>query len=117
MNKNKKVFIFTWQNTFLCNIIFVLRFEVQVSEWVVAMASMFTRILSGRNTAVIMASLGAGTLVSSYVMTESGVSAGEKKKLYPPRWRIQLPFNYSTPSLSFQLTREYLFVQHYNPEK
>ncbi|XP_051751546.1 creatine kinase S-type, mitochondrial isoform X2 [Ctenopharyngodon idella] len=48
------------------------------------MASMFTRILSGRSTAVIMASLGAGTLVSSYVMTESGVSAGEKKKLYPP---------------------------------
>ncbi|CAM4538518.1 unnamed protein product [Leuciscus chuanchicus] len=49
------------------------------------MASMFTRMLSGRNTAVIMASLGAGTLVSSYVMmTESGVSAGEKKKLYPP---------------------------------
>ncbi|XP_067294286.1 creatine kinase S-type, mitochondrial isoform X2 [Pseudorasbora parva] len=48
------------------------------------MASMFNRLLSGRNTAVIMASLGAGTLVSSYVMTESGVSAGEKKKLYPP---------------------------------
>ncbi|XP_016130810.1 creatine kinase S-type, mitochondrial isoform X2 [Sinocyclocheilus grahami] len=49
------------------------------------MASMFTRVLSGRNTAVIMAGLGAGTLVSSYIMmTESGVSAGEKKKLYPP---------------------------------
>ncbi|XP_077087794.1 creatine kinase S-type, mitochondrial isoform X1 [Siphateles boraxobius] len=49
------------------------------------MASMFTRMLSGRSTAVLMASLGAGTLVSSYVMmTESGVSAGEKKKLYPP---------------------------------
>ncbi|XP_052411446.1 creatine kinase S-type, mitochondrial isoform X2 [Carassius gibelio] len=48
------------------------------------MASMFTRVLSGRNTAVIMASLGAGSLVSSYIMTESGVSAGEKKKLYPP---------------------------------
>ncbi|KAK7173589.1 hypothetical protein R3I93_003417 [Phoxinus phoxinus] len=49
------------------------------------MASMFTRMLSGRNTAVIIASLGTGTLVSSYVMvTEAGVSAGEKKKLYPP---------------------------------
>uniref|UniRef100_A0A673LNF0 Creatine kinase S-type, mitochondrial-like n=1 Tax=Sinocyclocheilus rhinocerous TaxID=307959 RepID=A0A673LNF0_9TELE len=48
------------------------------------MASMFTRVLSGRNTAVIMAGLGAGTLVSSYFMPESGVSAGEKKKLYPP---------------------------------
>ncbi|XP_050964842.1 creatine kinase S-type, mitochondrial isoform X2 [Labeo rohita] len=48
------------------------------------MASMFTRVLSGRNTAVIMAGLGAGTLVSSYIMTESGASAGEKKKLYPP---------------------------------
>ncbi|XP_016356549.1 creatine kinase S-type, mitochondrial [Sinocyclocheilus anshuiensis] len=49
------------------------------------MASMFTRVLSGRNTAVIMAGLGAGTLVSSYIMMiESGVSAGEKKKLYPP---------------------------------
>ncbi|XP_016383439.1 creatine kinase U-type, mitochondrial-like isoform X1 [Sinocyclocheilus rhinocerous] len=49
------------------------------------MASMFTRVLSGRNTAVIMAGLGAGTLVSSYIMmTGSGVSAGEKKKLYPP---------------------------------
>ncbi|RXN21191.1 creatine kinase S- mitochondrial isoform X1 [Labeo rohita] len=45
---------------------------------------MFTRVLSGRNTAVIMAGLGAGTLVSSYIMTESGASAGEKKKLYPP---------------------------------
>ncbi|XP_043095560.1 creatine kinase S-type, mitochondrial [Puntigrus tetrazona] len=48
------------------------------------MASMFTRVLSGRNTAVIVAGLGAGTLVSSYIMTESGVSAGEKNKLYPP---------------------------------
>ncbi|KAK2911709.1 hypothetical protein Q8A67_003842 [Cirrhinus molitorella] len=49
------------------------------------MASMFTRVLSGRNTAVIMAGLGAGTLVSSYIMTqESGVTAGEKIKLYPP---------------------------------
>ncbi|XP_051954445.1 creatine kinase S-type, mitochondrial isoform X1 [Xyrauchen texanus] len=48
------------------------------------MASMFTRMLSGRNKAAIMASLGAGTLVSSYIMMDSGVSAGEKRKLYPP---------------------------------
>ncbi|XP_056314475.1 creatine kinase S-type, mitochondrial [Danio aesculapii] len=45
---------------------------------------MFSRVLSGRNSAVVAASLGAGALVSSYIMTESGVSAGEKTKLYPP---------------------------------
>uniref|UniRef100_A0A8B9GZZ8 Creatine kinase S-type, mitochondrial n=1 Tax=Astyanax mexicanus TaxID=7994 RepID=A0A8B9GZZ8_ASTMX len=48
------------------------------------MASTFTRMLSGRNTAVLMASLGAGTLGAGYLMSESGVSAAEKKKLYPP---------------------------------
>lgn len=75
------------------------------------MASMFTRVLSGRNTAVIMAGLGAGTLVSSYIMTESGVSAGEKKKLYPPRWVGQLTLLsfQLTWELSFQLTLAFIF--------
>ncbi|XP_062873521.1 creatine kinase S-type, mitochondrial [Trichomycterus rosablanca] len=48
------------------------------------MASTFTRMLSGRNTAVVMASLGAGTLASGYLLSDSGISAAEKKKLYPP---------------------------------
>ncbi len=75
------------------------------------MASMFTRVLSGRNTAVIMAGLGAGTLVSSYIRTESGVFAGEKKKLYPPRWvgKLTLLSFQLTWELSFQLTLVFIF--------
>ncbi|XP_060762965.1 creatine kinase S-type, mitochondrial isoform X2 [Neoarius graeffei] len=48
------------------------------------MASTFTRMLSSRTTAMLMASVGAGTLASGYLMNESGVSAAEKMKLYPP---------------------------------
>ncbi|TSM85997.1 Creatine kinase S-type, mitochondrial [Bagarius yarrelli] len=48
------------------------------------MASTFTRMLSGRTTAMLMASVGAGTLASGYLLNESGVSAADRKKLYPP---------------------------------
>ncbi|XP_046698142.1 creatine kinase S-type, mitochondrial isoform X2 [Silurus meridionalis] len=48
------------------------------------MASPFTRMLSSRTTAMLMASVGAGTLASGYLMNDSGVSAAERKKLYPP---------------------------------
>ncbi|GAA6087631.1 creatine kinase S-type, mitochondrial [Tachysurus ichikawai] len=47
------------------------------------MASTFTRMLSGRTTAMLMASVGAGTLASGYLLNESGVTAAERKKLYP----------------------------------
>ncbi|XP_028852804.1 creatine kinase S-type, mitochondrial isoform X1 [Denticeps clupeoides] len=48
------------------------------------MASSFTRMLSGRNAAVVLASLGAGTLASGYMLSDSGVAAAERKKMYPP---------------------------------
>ncbi|KAM9447204.1 creatine kinase S-type, mitochondrial isoform 1-T1 [Clarias gariepinus] len=48
------------------------------------MASTFTRMLSGRTKAMLMASVGAGTLASVYLMNEFGVSAAERTKLYPP---------------------------------
>ncbi|XP_030647035.1 creatine kinase S-type, mitochondrial isoform X1 [Chanos chanos] len=49
------------------------------------MASTFTRLLSGRNTAVLLAGLGAGTLASGYMLSDSAaISAEEKRKLYPP---------------------------------
>lgn len=52
------------------------------------MASTFSRMLSGRTTAMLVASVGAGTLASGYLMNESGVSAAERRKLYPPRWGV-----------------------------
>ncbi|KAI1900430.1 hypothetical protein AGOR_G00049860 [Albula goreensis] len=50
------------------------------------MASAFTRMMSGRNTAVMLASLGAGTLASGYLLSDSAntpLAAAEKKKMYP----------------------------------
>ncbi|KAG9353584.1 hypothetical protein JZ751_011704 [Albula glossodonta] len=47
------------------------------------MASSFTRMISGRNTAMVLASLGAGTLAAGYAMTDTA-AAEEKRKLYPP---------------------------------
>lgn len=51
------------------------------------MANSFTRIMSGRNTAVILASIGAGTLASGYVLSDNtaAVAAAERTRLYPPR--------------------------------
>lgn len=50
------------------------------------MATSFTRMMSGRNTAVLLASLGAGTMATCYLMTDSNIlSAEERRKLYPPR--------------------------------
>ncbi|CAB1318267.1 unnamed protein product, partial [Coregonus sp. 'balchen'] len=49
------------------------------------MASSFTRMMSGRNTAMLLASLGAGTMATCYLMTDSNIlSAEERRKLYPP---------------------------------
>uniref|UniRef100_A0A667WBW7 Creatine kinase S-type, mitochondrial n=1 Tax=Myripristis murdjan TaxID=586833 RepID=A0A667WBW7_9TELE len=47
------------------------------------MAAPFTRMMSGRNSAVLLASLGAGTLASGYLLTDS-TAAAERKRLYPP---------------------------------
>ncbi|XP_034728374.1 creatine kinase U-type, mitochondrial-like [Etheostoma cragini] len=51
------------------------------------MANSFTRIMSGRNTAVILASIGAGTLASGYIFsdnTAAAAAAAERTRLYPP---------------------------------
>ncbi|KAL4623214.1 creatine kinase U-type, mitochondrial-like [Arapaima gigas] len=49
------------------------------------MASTFSRVLSSRKTAVLLASLCGGTLATGYVMSGSGSAAvAERKKLYPP---------------------------------
>ncbi|KAM4527280.1 creatine kinase S-type, mitochondrial-like [Odontesthes bonariensis] len=49
------------------------------------MASSFRRMISGRNTAVLLASLGAGTMATGLLMSENGSLAAEtRKKLYPP---------------------------------
>lgn len=42
-------------------------------------------MMSGRNTAVILASVGAGTLASGYLLSDS-TAAAERRKLYPPRY-------------------------------
>nr|XP_029137453.1 creatine kinase U-type, mitochondrial-like isoform X1 [Labrus bergylta] len=49
------------------------------------MAGPFTRLISGRNTAVLLASLGAGTMATGFLMTENNSLVAEAKKmLYPP---------------------------------
>ena len=54
--------------------------------WRITMAS-FTKMLSGRNTAVLLASLGAGTVATGYMLSDNAaLSAKERTKLYPPRW-------------------------------
>ncbi|KAK7934463.1 hypothetical protein WMY93_005359 [Mugilogobius chulae] len=51
----------------------------------VTMANPFTRMMSCRNTAVMLASVGAGALVTGYKLTESSATAAtERKRLYPP---------------------------------
>lgn len=49
------------------------------------MASSFTRLISGRNTAALLASLGAGTVATGFLLSDSSLAAEAKKKLYPPR--------------------------------
>lgn len=50
------------------------------------MASSFTRLMSGRGTAVLLASLGAGTMATGFLLSEnSSLAAEARKKLYPPR--------------------------------
>ncbi|XP_062307277.1 creatine kinase S-type, mitochondrial isoform X1 [Osmerus eperlanus] len=49
----------------------------------VTMASSFRRMMFGRGTAVVLASLGAGTLASGYLLSDTATAA-EKRKLYPP---------------------------------
>ncbi|CAL9682390.1 unnamed protein product [Knipowitschia caucasica] len=49
------------------------------------MASSFTRLISGRNKAVLLAGLGAGTMATGFLLNEGGsLSAEAKKMLYPP---------------------------------
>ncbi|KAK7895471.1 hypothetical protein WMY93_020796 [Mugilogobius chulae] len=49
------------------------------------MASSFTRLMSGRNKAVLLAGLGAGTMATGFLLSESSpLSADLKTKLYPP---------------------------------
>ncbi|XP_061115753.1 creatine kinase S-type, mitochondrial-like [Conger conger] len=50
------------------------------------MAHSFTRMLSGRSAAVALASLGAGTLASGFLLSQAGdcLSAAERRKMYPP---------------------------------
>lgn len=50
------------------------------------MANSFTRMMSGRHTAVILASIGAGTLASGYLLSDHIVAAAERTRLYPPRY-------------------------------
>uniref|UniRef100_A0A665T8L6 Creatine kinase S-type, mitochondrial n=1 Tax=Echeneis naucrates TaxID=173247 RepID=A0A665T8L6_ECHNA len=47
------------------------------------MANSFTRMVSGRNTAVVLASIGAGTLASGYLLSDA-TAAAERSRLYPP---------------------------------
>uniref|UniRef100_UPI0037E7F737 creatine kinase U-type, mitochondrial-like n=1 Tax=Semicossyphus pulcher TaxID=241346 RepID=UPI0037E7F737 len=49
------------------------------------MANSFTRMISGRNTAVVLASIGAGTLTSGFLLSDNtAAAAADRKKLYPP---------------------------------
>ncbi|XP_053276854.1 creatine kinase U-type, mitochondrial [Pleuronectes platessa] len=48
------------------------------------MANSFTRMMSGRSTAVLLASIGAGTLASGYLLCDSSAAAAERRRLYPP---------------------------------
>lgn len=51
------------------------------------MASVFTRMMSGRGVALMLGSLGAGAFATSYLRGDSaGVTAQDKTKLYPPRY-------------------------------
>ncbi|KAJ3603685.1 hypothetical protein NHX12_028429 [Muraenolepis orangiensis] len=47
------------------------------------MATQFTRMLAGRNTAVMLASLGAGAMATGYLYSDS-TAAAERRMLYPP---------------------------------
>lgn len=48
------------------------------------MANPFVRAMSGRNKAVMLASVGAGALTSAYLLGDSTMAA-EKRRLYPAR--------------------------------
>ncbi|CAB1352265.1 unnamed protein product [Coregonus sp. 'balchen'] len=62
-----------------------LRVDLILTSELSKMATSFTRMMSGRNTAVLLASLGAGTMATGYLITDSNIlSAEERRKLYPP---------------------------------
>ncbi|KAF6714748.1 Creatine kinase S-type, mitochondrial [Oryzias melastigma] len=49
------------------------------------MASSFSRLMSGRNAAALLAGLGAGTMATGFLGSENGSLVAEaKRKLYPP---------------------------------
>ena len=59
----------------------------RVSPLAVTMANPFARLMSGRNTALMLAGVGAGALASGYMITDgSAVAHAEKRRLFPPRW-------------------------------
>lgn len=84
-------FFFFWVNKyhtfeFFSRVPFVLWFFIRYNNPDhVTMANSFTRMMSGRNKAVMLASIGAGTLASAYVFSDS-TAAAERKRLYPPRY-------------------------------
>lgn len=49
------------------------------------MAGSFTRMIGGRNGAVLLASLGAGTMATGFLMSDNPLAAEVRTKLYPPR--------------------------------
>ncbi|XP_034784156.2 creatine kinase S-type, mitochondrial-like isoform X1 [Acipenser ruthenus] len=49
------------------------------------MASTFSRVLTGRRTAMLLASLGTGALATGYLMSDTNYAGAiERRKLYPP---------------------------------
>ncbi|XP_063745250.1 creatine kinase, mitochondrial 2a (sarcomeric) isoform X1 [Eleginops maclovinus] len=48
------------------------------------MAGSFTRMISGRNRAVLLASLGAGTMATGFLLSDNSLAAEVRTKLYPP---------------------------------
>ncbi|XP_033951801.1 creatine kinase, mitochondrial 2a (sarcomeric) isoform X1 [Pseudochaenichthys georgianus] len=48
------------------------------------MAGSFTRMIGGRNGAVLLASLGAGTMATGFLMSDNPLAAEVRTKLYPP---------------------------------
>ena len=63
------------------------QFDLDLETVLVTMASSFAKMLTSRNTGLLLASLGAGTIAAGYLMRDNvKISAAEKRKLYPPRY-------------------------------
>ncbi|KAG7490051.1 SEC14 2 [Solea senegalensis] len=64
-----------------------LQFSAGKNPDQVTMAQSFTRLLSGRNTAVMLTGIGAGTLACGYLLSD-GTAAAERRRMFPPRWQF-----------------------------